>query len=242
MARRRMLEITIAYDELFNSLSEFAQLTYLKILPHTDDLGRFEGNPVIIKARAMPLSSRKPNHIFHAVCEILTTGLLRVFLSDSRLVLQFNEEAFKRINAVLVKNNVSGKSEYPDFTSFLTLDEYRKHVNDTCLARSIKSKEYKVRSKEQKESTCFSTFWDIYPRKTGKGNAENSFNKIKPDSELLNKMIEAIKQQMKSEQWQKDKGQFIPHPATWLNQKRWEDDPEIKGLSIINNKTIDMKR
>ena len=26
-----------------------------------------------------------------------------------------------------------------------------------------------------------------------------------------------------SDSWQKDGGQFIPNPATYLNQRRWED-------------------
>jgi hypothetical protein len=29
-----------------------------------------------------------------------------------------------------------------------------------------------------------------------------------------------------SEQWRRDDGRFIPHPATWLNQRRWEDEAE----------------
>ncbi len=29
------------------------------------------------------------------------------------------------------------------------------------------------------------------------------------------------------EQWTKDDGTYIPHPATWLNQECWED--EVKG-------------
>lgn len=45
------------------------------------------------------------------------------------------------------------------------------------------------------------------------------------DEQLLNDMLSAIKKQMNSKQWQ-DK-QFIPNPATWLNQCRWED--EIDG-------------
>ena len=37
-------------------------------------------------------------------------------------------------------------------------------------------------------------------------------------------MLEAIEKHKASSQWQKDGGQFIPHPATWLNQERWEDE------------------
>ena len=37
-------------------------------------------------------------------------------------------------------------------------------------------------------------------------------------------MLEAIAKQKKSDMWKRDKGQYIPNPSTWLNQKRWEDD------------------
>ena len=37
-------------------------------------------------------------------------------------------------------------------------------------------------------------------------------------------IIRVIEQQKQSEQWKKEGGQFIPHPATWLNQGRWADE------------------
>ncbi len=37
-------------------------------------------------------------------------------------------------------------------------------------------------------------------------------------------LVTAIKAQKQGEQWAKDGGRFIPHPATWLNQARWEDE------------------
>ena len=44
----------------------------------------------------------------------------------------------------------------------------------------------------------------------------------------LTGMVKAIEVQKKSEQWQRDNGQYIPHPSTWLNQRRWEDEMEVK--------------
>lgn len=41
--------------------------------------------------------------------------------------------------------------------------------------------------------------------------------------------MNGLKQQITSEQWKKDGGQFIPHPTTWLNGDRWEDEVEIKN-------------
>lgn len=70
----------------------------------------------------------------------------------------------------------------------------------------------------------FAAFWAVYPKKVGKGAAEKSFAKYKPDDELTATMIQAVQAARRSEQWQKDGGQYIPNPATWLNQKRWEDE------------------
>jgi hypothetical protein len=70
----------------------------------------------------------------------------------------------------------------------------------------------------------FVLFWQAYPKKTGKGAAEKSFSRQKVDDTLLDIILKAIEIQKQSEQWQKNGGQFIPNPATWLNQKRWEDE------------------
>lgn len=69
----------------------------------------------------------------------------------------------------------------------------------------------------------FDTFWSAYPKKVGKDAARKAFEKRNPDAELLSQMLAAIAVQAASEQWRKDEGQFIPNPATWLNQARWED-------------------
>ncbi|MFN3075362.1 MAG: hypothetical protein ABT940_00500 [Alphaproteobacteria bacterium] len=78
------------------------------------------------------------------------------------------------------------------------------------------------------EKVGFDLFWSVYPRKIGKGAAELAWKKLKPDATLQRRIIEAVKAQCKSEQWRRDGGQFIPHPATWLNGKRWEDEVEVK--------------
>ena len=67
----------------------------------------------------------------------------------------------------------------------------------------------------------FESFWREYPRKIGKGGAYKAWGKLKPP---LRDCLSALQWQKKSEQWTKEQGQFIPHPATWLNQRRWEDE------------------
>lgn len=75
----------------------------------------------------------------------------------------------------------------------------------------------------------FEIFWKAYPKKRGKGMAEKSFLKIKPSQELLDTMIVKIAEFKKCDDWKKKDGQFIPLPATWLNQKRWLDEVLIDG-------------
>lgn len=69
----------------------------------------------------------------------------------------------------------------------------------------------------------FERFWKAYPKKVGKGGAEKSFLKYKPDDELTETMIQAIEAQKLTRQWKEG---YIPNPQTWLNQKRWLDEVE----------------
>ena len=82
----------------------------------------------------------------------------------------------------------------------------------------------------------FDAFWNAYPKKVGRGAAEKAFKKIKPSGDLLQKMLDAVEQQRQSDQWRRDNGQYIPNPATWLNQTRWEDE----GTAQPNNQDISL--
>lgn len=55
-----------------------------------------------------------------------------------------------------------------------------------------------------------------------------AFAKRKPDRDLLDQMLKAIETQRRSDDWAKDNGQFIPYPATWLNDGRWMDEINAK--------------
>jgi hypothetical protein len=37
-------------------------------------------------------------------------------------------------------------------------------------------------------------------------------------------MLEAIDRQKLTAGWRKEGGRFIPHPASWLANRQWEDD------------------
>jgi len=78
----------------------------------------------------------------------------------------------------------------------------------------------------------FDEFWAAYPRKVGKDAAAKAFAKRRVGVGLLAQMLAALSTQKTGEQWRKDGGQFIPHPATWLNEGRWQD--ETPGVATVD--------
>jgi hypothetical protein len=70
----------------------------------------------------------------------------------------------------------------------------------------------------------FEHFWKTYPKKRSKGQAEKAWNKIKPNEQLHNRIMQSLERAKTSADWIKENGQFIPYPATWLNAKGWEDE------------------
>lgn len=76
----------------------------------------------------------------------------------------------------------------------------------------------------------FDRFWTAYPKKAGKEKAREAWIKSGVTFEECEPTIKAW---ASSEQWTKDDGQFIPMPATWLNQKRWQDEaPRAAKLPV----------
>ena len=75
--------------------------------------------------------------------------------------------------------------------------------------------------------TEFTEFWAAYPRKVGKGAAERAWEKQHPP---LAAVLTALAWQRYDPEWLKDRGQFIPHPATYLAARRWEDEPNTAPI------------
>lgn len=71
----------------------------------------------------------------------------------------------------------------------------------------------------------FEMFWKEYPKKVKKPVALKAWRKEVSAKEGLPEIImTALRKHKAQEDWVKDGGRFIPHPSSWLNQRRWEDD------------------
>ena len=70
----------------------------------------------------------------------------------------------------------------------------------------------------------FTSFWSTYPNRKAKQAALKAWKKLKVDDALFTAIMAGLARAMKSHDWLKDGGRFVPHPATWLNGRRWEDE------------------
>jgi hypothetical protein len=73
----------------------------------------------------------------------------------------------------------------------------------------------------------FEVFWLAYPKKRAKATAERAWRRLEPSPALLQRILDAIAMQRNTQDWVKDDGRYVPHPATWLNAKRWQDEEPI---------------
>lgn len=85
----------------------------------------------------------------------------------------------------------------------------------------------------------FDAFWSAYPRKVDKQKAIKSFKWLKVDDELLRVILAALEKQKRSPQWTKDGGTYIPHPTTWLNNRRWEAEDAQSAAGASSSKVIE---
>lgn len=84
----------------------------------------------------------------------------------------------------------------------------------------------KEKEKEkEKEKDLFAQFWAAYPKRKDKAKAQKAFAKLHPNEQLLAEILAALDWQKQSPDWLKDGGQFVPYASSYLNGRRWEDEP-----------------
>jgi len=85
-------------------------------------------------------------------------------------------------------------------------------------------------------SPAFDHFWAMYPLKVGKQEARRVWHQeLKPDEPTAVAIGNALSWQRQQPRWLEEAGKYIPHPATYLRKRRWEDEPPM--LPNVSSKT-----
>jgi len=237
MARIRSLKPDFFKDEDLAVLPFEARLLFEGLWCYADKEGRLEDRPKYLKAEIFPYDKIDIEKLLNLLSspqipERPQKVFIRRYTVNCRNYIDIPE--FLKHQS---PHNTEKDSVLPPFNGVLT-------VNNTLINNDTQSSgESDPISLSESKSLLknkFEIFYKSYPKKKAKIEAEKAFSKLNPDDTLLNAMLSAIDKAKKSEDWMKDKGRYIPYPATWINAKRWlDEETESHPLAgTISDKTI----
>lgn len=86
-----------------------------------------------------------------------------------------------------------------------------------------------------REAEGFDRFWAVYPRRVGKDAARKALSKALgriTEDDPLAVILAGVERALPG--W--DDPNFIPHPASWLNAGRWDDEAPAKPVRTPNER------
>lgn len=104
-------------------------------------------------------------------------------------------------------------------------DKLKRNDNASDTRKITLDTNRELDKEEDIKHTSFEKFWNIYPKKIAKQKAFSSWKKIPASEHEV--IYSDLGRKVRSDQWLKDNGQYIPNPATYLNQERWKDQVEL---------------
>lgn len=247
MARGRMIskslstsERRLALHRVAGKLAEFCQALYPLMVAHADDWGRLPGEEQTVKLLIDPGSPRKVSDFVAALHALHAVGLIcwyRDPTNGGRKVIE--------IEGFADHQTLHGHdARPPKFTACASADHWigqRGQVwaelgGNGLLREEKRTEEKRTEPNHTALRARFERFWAAYPKKTGKDAAWKAFHKRQPGDDLTEAILTALAWQTLQPNWTKDGGQYIPNPATWLNQGRWADEPQ-QGGPLVSART-----
>jgi hypothetical protein len=217
----RIIKESIWTSEKISSLSDFEFRVWIALITLADDAGRGDARAAVIRGRAFPLRDGVTNkNVESAVRKLASNGCIILYTVGGRCYYCFptwNEH--QRIRDCKPKYPGPDDADNPpqSAASCGELPQSAASIQSNPNPNTNPNPE----SEPDARDDAFDVFWAAYPRKAGKGDARKAFAKVRAD---LGTLLSAIEAQKASQQWQREDGRYIPNPATWLNQCRWEDE------------------
>lgn len=221
----RILKDSICTSDSINLLSDKAEILFYRLLVQCDDHGLFDGRISVIRARCFPLrvDAVKDKDVDKWLGELVAAEIVVPYQSGGKPYIAMKSWTdHQQVRAT--------HSKYP-IPSADDINGYQPISDDIRCTRESNRIESEYES-ESISTESFDLFWTAYPKKVGKAAAFKVWQKAKANQGLLELILRAIEKQKRSKQWTEQNGQFIPNPATWLTQGRWDDElpaAETKG-------------
>lgn len=224
----RIIKESICTSDSLDTLSWFEEVLFYRLIVNCDDYGRFDGRAAVIKSRLFPL---KDNLTVKAV----DAALNKLVSAELVVLYAFEDKPYLYLPTWDKHQQIRAKrSKYPaPEDGVISNDINCNHLSayvPVIQSESNPNTNPNPNPIQSAREAAFEAFWDSYPRKVGKQAAKKAFDKV---SVPVKTLVDAVERQKCSAQWRKENGRFIPNPATWLNQGRWEDEVSVSTGNVF---------
>lgn len=231
----RFIKESCRSSKNLDKLNDFEERLFWRLITTADDYGRFQACTELVRAACFPYRSISTANINKALIGLQTHKLITLYQVEDRWYGEF--VTWEKHQGKARSRN----SKYPNkLDAFLQADASRCMQmqtvpdNHALVPNTDTDTNTDLNSLNSLNSSDpeFEQFWSAYPRKIGKKAAARAWAKA-VDRPPRDEVIAAVDRAKKSEQWTRDDGQYIPHPATWLNEGRWADVMPERKLSLM---------
>lgn len=235
----RILREGILESDRIDKIGPMSEIFYRRLMSVVDDYGRYTAAVQVLLSRCFPTRPQWADaELVHtALHECEQAGLIRIYNVNKHNyleVLDFRQQQRAKY------------SKYPDpsdgciaSASHLTsVCDLSPHDSSDAPSTST-SPNIRTKKEEKKEpDDGFETrFWPLSWRKVGKEVARKSWKK-KATSDAMRDIIIAAAQR-DAPVYLAREVELRPHMATWLNQERYNDEPELPFVPIPKKSRLD---
>lgn len=225
MPNRYIREAAIK-SEAVNSLSWQGEVFWRRLINLVDDFGRYTAHVKLLRADVFPLQIEKVGErdVARLLAECEESGLLFVYsFPDGKRYLQMNKWEKGRAH----------ESQYPDppadICEQMKTFVYRGKQKRANVPDSDSDSDTGPDSNTDSEAV--SLIYAEYPRKVAKPEALKAIAKALTKTPFTDLMA---KTRAYAQSCVGKDPQYIPHPSTWFNQERFNDDPTTWKSSQTN--------
>lgn len=212
--------------------SEFARLLAIAILNWSDDEGYFMANPILIRGQVFPFLDDS-KIIPRSLQDLSSVGWIQLGKDDQGRdvgrVLNFAKH--QRVDKPK-PSNIKGCSTFQDASKIdprLIQDASKEEGKGMeGKGRDLLSE---IGHTESPDPFQYSPFildaWNTFPAKSrersSKKKLNDAWNKVKPKPDQQ-EVLSKLSAWAKSEDWQKESGQYAPGAHLWINDRKWESE------------------
>lgn len=241
MAQKRMFSLSVTDTDRFTDMPTSSQALYFHLGMHGDDDGFVSSPKKIMRAIGCNeddltlLIAKGFIYSFASGIVVITDWKVNNTLKNDR----YHETIYTAEKATLELDKTGryflhGIVLEPEWIQLGSSLEPEHNITEHSINNTVQMNhdepvqnqqfEPHLNQAEPVQEPQFELFWTAYPKKQKKKDAQKAWDSLNMNDTLFAAVMDGLNRWKQAEQWNRDSGQFIPLPATWLRAEQWNDE------------------